>query len=111
MKALLLHHIDDSQLVLREPLVNEYAKAISAQNIEVTFLGDGAPLSVAKAGERTAMLRYGLSQLMHVDVVILIYSAMYDRLRDVLLVAARACGMDVIPASKFYTPKFDCNDN
>jgi hypothetical protein len=111
MKALLLRHIAYFPSKLEEGVLNEYTRAIEAQNILVTKVGDGAPIRLAASAERTELLRYGLSQLLHVDVVILIDSTEHDPLRDALLAAARACSMDVIPAAKFHAPKFDCNDN
>jgi len=108
MKTLLIHRLDNLNDPQTEALLNHYVKHLTAAGLDVTTVLNHITTKQLADGQTTEWLRASLRALSEVDVLACVDTIGPDRGREVLRMAAEACGHSMVAAEK-YCPPFYVN--
>jgi len=104
MKALLIHRMDNLDTAFGASVLNHYVKHMKATGLDVTIVADHMTVEQMTSSDPATWLRVALKALADVDVLVTIDTIDPDPSREVLRMAAKACGHAQMVAERYCPP-------
>ena len=104
MKALLIHRMDNLNTAFGASVLNHYVKHMKATGLDVMTVTDHMTVEQLNTSDPATWLRTALKVLAEVDVLVTIDTIDPDPSREVLRMAAKACGHAQMVAERYCPP-------
>lgn len=104
MKAFLLHRTDNLGKTTESAVLNHYRSAMVKSSMMVTTPMECLTVEELSTNDQPTILRRILQKLVQQEILVVADSDQDDLFITTIKSAARACGMEIVPATRFASP-------